>query len=64
MEAQARAELPAVRAAADNASKLDQKELMREVKAIVGNLSADEKAELFVNGASSVNRINWPKYNW
>ena len=40
------------------------KDIETRVKAIVGNLSADEKAELFVNGASSVNRINWPKYNW
>ena len=40
------------------------KDLEARVKAIVSNLTNDEKAGLFVNGASGVKRINWPAYNW
>lgn len=30
----------------------------------MANLSKAEKSVLFTNGASGVDRINWPKYNW
>ena len=31
---------------------------------LVDNLSKAEKSTLFTNGASGVERIHWPKYNW
>lgn len=31
---------------------------------LVANLSKAEKSTLFTNGASGVERIHWPKYNW
>lgn len=31
---------------------------------LVADLSPAEKATLFTNGASGVERIHWPKYNW
>lgn len=34
------------------------------VASLVANLSKAEKSTLFTNGASGVDRIHWPKYNW
>jgi hypothetical protein len=34
------------------------------VASLVANLSKAEKSTLFTNGASAVDRIHWPKYNW
>ena len=34
------------------------------IAGLVGNLTNDEKAGLFINGASPVERIHWPGYNW
>jgi hypothetical protein len=40
------------------------KDIETRVSALIENLTDDEKASLFVNGASAVERINWPGYNW
>ena len=36
----------------------------RQCYSLVANLTKAEKSVLFTNGASGVERIHWPKYNW
>ena len=40
------------------------KDFSTRVDSLVANLTVEEKAGLFVNGASGVDRIGWPSYNW
>lgn len=38
--------------------------LAKRVAALVANLTLAEKSSLFVNSASGIPRINWPRYEW